>query len=70
MDYPSLKQIREELGWTQAKMAQILGYSVTHYGECERGNRQLPERVQYLAQFLYLTSRLCTALQDMLERGI
>ena len=34
-----LRQRRKKMGLTQEKAAELLGMSVTYYGEIERGNR-------------------------------
>lgn len=44
---------RRRMGLTQEKVAEILGISVTYYGEIERGNRKISvERVITLCEKL------------------
>ncbi len=46
---------RRKMGLTQENVAEILGISVTYYGEIERGNRKISvERVLILCKALEL----------------
>lgn len=37
--YQNLKKLREDKKLTQKELAEILGVSVSHYSQCEKGKR-------------------------------
>lgn len=67
MDYPPLHLIREDLGWSQERMAREVGVSLGHYAACERGTRPLTIRTWRQIQRLYLVRELCRQF-DAMER--
>jgi transcriptional regulator with XRE-family HTH domain len=62
-----LREIRQEIGWTQERMAEHLGYSVSHYSGLEREERTITPRTAQAAHVLYLVFRLARTL-GLLER--
>src|SRR5262245_12710824 len=60
-DYTSYKPsdipvgvVRKKLGWSQARMAHFLGYSLRHYQSCEGGHRALTNRTVMLIEIVSL----------------
>ena len=47
------KQIRKDLGYTQADLAEIIGYSRTQVGNFERGTYEIGTTVSLLLRLLH-----------------
>ena len=62
-----LREIRLELGWSQARLAARLGFSRNHLAQLERGVRPIMERTARAVQVLHLVYRLARTL-GLIER--
>jgi transcriptional regulator with XRE-family HTH domain len=67
MEGRELREIRQELGWTQARFAAYLGYSTNYYARMERGEGPLRERTARDARLLITVYRLAR-LMGLIER--
>lgn len=57
-----LREIRQALGWTQARLADHLGVSSNHLAQLERGERTITEQTARYASVLHLVYRLAVAM--------
>jgi transcriptional regulator with XRE-family HTH domain len=57
-----LKDIRKELGWTQAKFAKYLGCGTNYFAQLERDARPITQRTARAAHVLYLVFRLARTM--------
>jgi transcriptional regulator with XRE-family HTH domain len=57
-----LREIRRELGWTQARLADHLGFSTNYLAQLDRGGRRISERTAREVEILHLVYRLARAV--------
>lgn len=62
MSGQELFDVRKRLGWTQARMARHLGYSVNYLAQCERGERSITPRAERNVLVLDTVRTLCRLL--------
>jgi transcriptional regulator with XRE-family HTH domain len=60
-----LVAIRKQLGWTQRKMGEELGYTPTYVAMCERYERPVPPRMAKHVLTLQAAVRVCEAAREL-----
>jgi transcriptional regulator with XRE-family HTH domain len=64
MTGPQLKAEREKKGWTQERVAALLGVSQSYLAQLEKGNRRMTDRLVRAAAELYETSPVLLPLRS------
>ena len=66
-----ITELRKELGWTQQKLAELLGYDVRYIGQIERGEKSVTLRaLAAIAEgFEVRASKLLAAAEERVEKA-
>ena len=57
MDGPALRKIRDQLGWTQAQMAEALAVTSTTVARWERGERAISKPMAKLIEAVCVSGK-------------